>query len=185
MLVLAPPEVPCVVGDASQLPVGSGSVDLAVFAFMLFHLEKPEEGLREARRILRPGGCVATVTWGRDLDSHATRIWTACLGEYDAAQPDPATVARHEAVNTPEKMELLLRGMGFTAVRAWTEDLVSTISLEHLLSLKTRMGSEKARFDSLADAAREACVASARCRMEALSAEDFVARGQVVYTVAR
>jgi len=46
------------------------------------------------------------------------------------------------------------------------------------------MGSEKARFDSLADAAREACVVSARRRMEALPAEDFVVRGQVVYSVA-
>jgi ubiquinone/menaquinone biosynthesis C-methylase UbiE len=185
MLVLAPPEVPCVVGDARQLPVVSGSVDLAVFAFILFHLEKPEYGLREARRILRSGGSVATVTWGGDLESNATRIWTTCLGEYGAAEPDPATEARHEAINTPEKMELLLRSIGFTAVRAWTEDLVSMISLEHLLSLRTRMGSEKARFDSLPDGAREACVGSARCRMEALSAEDFVARGQVVYSVAR
>lgn len=184
MLLLAPTGLPCVVGDASQLPVVSDSVDLAVFAFVLFHLERPEEGLREARRILRAGGWVATVTWGNDIESNATRIWTACLDEHGAAEPDPGTQARHEAVNTPEKMELLLRGMGFTFVRAWTEDLVSTIGLEHLLSLRTRMGSEKARFDSLADAAREACVASARRRMEALPAEDFVVRGQVVYSVA-
>lgn len=184
MLLLAPAGLPCVVGDASQLPVVSDSVDLAVFAFVLFHLENPEEGLREARRVLRTGGWVATVTWGEDLQSNATRTWTACLDEHGAAEPDAGTAARHAAVNTPEKMELLLRGMGFRSVRAWTEDLVSTIELEHLLSLRTSMGSEKARFDTLDDAARDACIASARRRMKALPAEDFVVSGQVVYSVA-
>ena len=77
-----------------------------------------------------------------------------------------------------------MRCQGEGSARAWTEDLVSTITLEHRLSLKTRMGSEKAQLDSLGDAAREACGASACRRMEALPAEDFVARGQVVYSIA-
>ena len=46
------------------------------------------------------------------------------------------------------------------------------------------MGCDRRRFDSLGDAAREACVASARRRMGALAPEEFVAHTGVVYAVA-
>jgi hypothetical protein len=47
------------------------------------------------------------------------------------------------------------------------------------------MGSAKPRFDSLAPGAQASCIADARARMQALSPEDFVARGRIVYCVAR
>jgi hypothetical protein len=81
-------------------------------------------------------------------------------------------------------METLLRSAGFTSPRSWTGDLVAMIDAEHLLRLRTSMGSVKTRFDSLAPPAREACVAEARTRMRRLVREDFVARGKVVYSVA-
>ena len=111
-------------------------------------------------------------------------MWTDCLDEYGAAPPDPVTQARDEPVNTPEKMDALLRRAGFETIRAWSDNLVTVIGLEHLVELKTRMGSEKARFDSLDEAAREDCVASARRRLEMLAPADFTAIGQIVYAVA-
>ena len=184
MLQMAPPEMARAIADARALPLASASIDLALLVFMLFHLSDPIDGLREARRVLRPGGSVGTVTWGNGLESPATQIWTACLDEYGAAPPDPVTEARDEPLKTPEKVDALLRAAGFEAVRAWTDDLVTVIGLEHLLALKTRMGSEKARFDSLDEATREDCVASARRRFERLTAGDFTATAQIVYAVA-
>ena len=87
-------------------------------------------------------------------------------------------------MDTPEKMDVLLQIAGFTSPRSWADDLVSTLDLEHLLRLRTSMGSTKPRFDSLDPLTREACVATARRRMEGLTCEDFVARGRVVYAVA-
>ena len=81
-------------------------------------------------------------------------------------------------------MDALLRAGGFETIRAWADDLVTVISLEHLLELKTRMGSEKARFDSLDEAARADCVASARQRLQTLAPADFIATGKIVYAVA-
>jgi hypothetical protein len=74
-----------------------------------------------------------------------------------AALPDPMTRARDEPVNTPEKMDALLRRAGSKRFAPGPDNLATVISLEHLLELKTRLGSEKARFDSLDEAARDAC----------------------------
>jgi len=184
MLQLAPSGVPLAVMDARQLALPPVSVDLVLMVFMLFHLETPMDGLREAHRVLRHGGRVGTVTWGGELESNATRIWTECLDAHGAIEADPATATRHTHVDTPEKIESLLRIAGFTSPHCWVDELVSTLDLEHLLSLRTSMGSAKPRFDSLDPLTREACVATARRRMERLADEDFVARARIVYAVA-
>jgi hypothetical protein len=82
-------------------------------------------------------------------------------------------------------MEALHRAAGFRAVRSWSEELLHTIEREHLLRLRTSLGSAKPRFDSLAPDAQAACVAAARVRMERLPPEGFVARARIVYSVAR
>ena len=184
MLKLAPNAFPRAVMDARQLAIAPASADLVLMVFMLFHLEEPMDGLREAHRVLRRGGRVGTLTWGGDLESKATQIWTECLDAHGAAPADPALAARHDAVDAPEKMETLLQSAGFTSPRCWADDLVATMDLEHLLRLRTSMGSGKPRFDSLDPPAREACVATARRRMGRLADQEFVARGKVVYAVA-
>ncbi len=183
MVVLAPPGTNRAVMDARRLAFAAGSVDRVVMAFMLFHLEDPLAGLREARRVLRGGGRLGAVTWGGDLESKATRVWTECLDAHGASKPDPATVTRHDQVDTPRKMEALLAEAGFASARCWADDLVCTIEAEHLLQLKTSLGSSKPRFDSLDPWARTACVDEGRRRMTELAPEDFVARGTVVYSV--
>ena len=87
-------------------------------------------------------------------------------------------------MNTGEKMRDLLAANGFSTARAWTEDLVDRIELDHLLQLKTRMTSEKARFDSLSEKAREECLSSARRRMQSMEKNDFVSTAKLVYAVA-
>jgi ubiquinone/menaquinone biosynthesis C-methylase UbiE len=185
MLALAPREFPRVVMAATALGIPDACVDLVLFAFILFHLESPLDGLREARRVLRPGGIVASATWAEEMQSAATRLWSACLDAHGAAPADPATSTRHDLVDSPEKTGALYRAAGFRAVRSWSEDLVSTIDRERLVGLRTSMGSAKPRFDSLGPEAQAACIAAARARLEALSPEAFVARGRIVYSVAR
>jgi SAM-dependent methyltransferase len=184
MLGLAPTEFARAVMDARQLALRSSSVDRVLMMFMLFHLDPPVAGLREARRVLRPGGQVAMLTWGGDLESPATRIWSECLDSHGAAPPDPAVETRHEAVDTPDKVSALLRMAGFLSPRAWTDELVAHVSVDHLLRLRTSMGSSKPRFDGLAPHAQDACVAEARRLMERLAPEQLIARAAVVHAVA-
>lgn len=49
---------PCAVADIRALPLGGGSVDDAVAAFVLNHLVDPAAGFAELIRVTRPGGAV-------------------------------------------------------------------------------------------------------------------------------
>ena len=184
MLRLAPAGMLRVMADARSLPLAPGQTDLALYLFMLFHLDDPLDGVREARRILRPGGRIGIVTWGGDLTSAAMEVWAECLDEYGAGPLDPVTASRNELMDTPEKIKGLLIGGGFEIARAWSDDLVSVIGLDHLLELKTRMGSDKVRFDSLDAASRQQCVAGARRRLAILPADAFTAKAPIVYAIA-
>ena len=48
-------------GDMEALPLKDGSVDLAFFSQSLHHAQHPERAVREAWRILRPGGRIAVL----------------------------------------------------------------------------------------------------------------------------
>ncbi len=185
MLALAPRTARLAIMDASRLALASESVDLVLLAFVLFHLPEPRRGLEEARRVLRTGGAVGAVTWGSELVSRATRVWDEVLDARGARPLDFDTeVAQHELVDTPEKMERLFRLAGFVDVRAWAEDHEHAIDLETLVRLRTSLGRNKRRYDSLEVGARGAFLAEARRRLADLAAEDLEAIGRFVYTIA-
>lgn len=54
-------------GELDRLPLPDGSFDVAVLSQALHHAEEPRQALREAWRILRPGGRLLLI----DLASHA------------------------------------------------------------------------------------------------------------------
>lgn len=63
MVALARERHDAVVADASALPFEGGSFDLVVAYMSVMNLDDPEAGIREAARVLEPGGrlCIAVV----------------------------------------------------------------------------------------------------------------------------
>jgi len=63
------PRARFLVGDAEAMPFHTESFDAVVTNFGLLHLARPEQFLREARRVLRPGGLVAFAVWAPPEDA--------------------------------------------------------------------------------------------------------------------
>jgi len=60
------------VGDAEQLPFADGEFDVAVAAWMLYHVPDPHRAIAELARVLRPGGRLVAV--GTSYD-HLGELW--------------------------------------------------------------------------------------------------------------
>ena len=112
---------PCAVADVRALPLGPGSVDDVIAAFVLNHLTDPVAGLAELARVTRPGGAVLAAVFGNDSHSDARdRIDAAAVA---AGWRVPAWYRELKTAATPllgtaTAMAAAARSAGLTAVRA-------------------------------------------------------------------
>jgi len=113
-------------GDALNVPVRDGSVDVVTVAFGLRNLESVERGLAEMFRLLRPGGRAAVLEFSRPqipifssifqfyFTSILPRIGNAISGSGFAYQYLPDSVKRF-----PDQKSLarMMQSFGFSGVR--------------------------------------------------------------------
>ncbi|MFB3828384.1 MAG: bifunctional demethylmenaquinone methyltransferase/2-methoxy-6-polyprenyl-1,4-benzoquinol methylase UbiE [Bryobacteraceae bacterium] len=112
--------------DALRLPLRDASLDLVTAAFGFRNLANYEAGLREIRRVLRPGGVLAILEFsqppGRIFGALygfysrrvLPRIGGALSGSRDAYEYLPESVSRFPG---PEKLAEAMRGAGFEDVK--------------------------------------------------------------------
>ncbi|MDF5758997.1 class I SAM-dependent methyltransferase [Spongiactinospora sp. TRM90649] len=77
---------PVVRGDAMALPYADGVFDAAVAINTLCHLADPAAALREARRVLRPGGLFAAATVARADSPELADVWRPSPTAFDAEE---------------------------------------------------------------------------------------------------
>ncbi|MFC7562548.1 class I SAM-dependent methyltransferase [Actinomadura namibiensis] len=71
-------------GDAVRPPFRDGAFDAAVAVNMLHHLDDPSAALREARRVLAPGGLLVVSAIARDDSPELAHVWRRAPTPFDA-----------------------------------------------------------------------------------------------------
>lgn len=86
------PRIEPVAAQAESLPFDDGAIDL-VTAFQAFHWFEPARALREARRVLRPGGRIALV-WNERHDERDdyTAAWRVLVRSASGNHPAEARI---------------------------------------------------------------------------------------------
>lgn len=113
-------------GDALALPFGDGSFDASTIAFGLRNLADPVGGLREMRRVVRPGGRSVVLEFvrpPRNLVGGAYRLYLRTLlpaiGGALSGQP---TAYRYlsdtvDSYRTPQELREMAAAAGWSSVR--------------------------------------------------------------------
>lgn len=105
------PGVDVRLATAEKLPFPDGSFDVTLSQLVVNFISDPPAGVREMRRVTRPGGTVAAAVW--DYGGEMTilrRFWDA------AVRLDPVAAASDEGLSmpycTPDELEQLWRDSG-------------------------------------------------------------------------
>jgi SAM-dependent methyltransferase len=79
--------IPAVVATGEALPFDDAAFDVVAANLVLPHLERPEEALREWRRVVRPGGRVALSTWDHPVRAALFGLFLEAMRAAGAGPP--------------------------------------------------------------------------------------------------
>lgn len=170
------------VAYADDLPFADGAFDLVVSSFVIQLVPSRSRALREARRVLRPGGRIAYATWLAGAERFAgDRVFDAVLdelgirtGDADAGPDDP-----HELPSVRAAADGLRRA-GFRAVTARAGLLAHQFSPEGYLGFLAEFDEEDL-FAGLVERRRAELEARLLARLAELPPQALVLRAPIVF----
>ncbi len=114
---------PLALMDVQNLALPANRFQVAVVAFVLFHVPYPEQCLAEVNRVLQPRGAVGTVTWGSENIAPANAIWDDELQAAGARMIELPAVDNRACCDSAQKMTTLLGQAGFASIKVWSESI--------------------------------------------------------------
>lgn len=103
--------------DAAALPFPGASFGAALSSFGVVLLPDPGRGMAELRRVLRPGGRVAVVTWTEPHRYEAASRLRDAVAAVRGAPPPLGDLPAQLRFTDPDRLRALLADAGFTSVR--------------------------------------------------------------------
>lgn len=171
------------VGAADELSLPTGAFDVAVSSFVLQLVPDRLAALTEIRRVLRPGGLLAYVTW---LDRDSRELFRAAE-EFDEAvydleidEPEESDEPIAGDVRSARAAADELRRAGFIRASARDESLIYDWTMETYLEYKLAYD-ERALLSTLNDEQRRELERNARSRLSRLAPSDFRWHAPVVF----
>jgi len=170
-------------GHADRLPFDDGTFDVVVSAFVLQLVPSRPRALREMRRVLRPGGRLACVTW---LQGEAPFAADAAYDDaLAAAGLDPREPGGdHDDIASPAAAIAQLRRAGFRGATARPGRLEHAFTPEGFAGFITRFDDEDL-FRTLEAAARAELEAGLLRRLRALPPDGLRLVLPIVYASGR
>lgn len=172
------------VGSAERLPLGDGSADGVVSSFVFQYLPSRVAALREAHRVLRPGGMVAVVTWlAADWPFEPWDLYEGVIQELGLERPASGRAATRPFRSTASAAALIRRA-GFRPAHAFRGIVEKEWTLDEYVA--TTFESEDRDFvASLDRPVRARLEALWRERLAGLEKSAFRYRDPVVYATGR
>jgi len=172
-----------VAAPADRLPFDDGAFDTAISSFVLQLVPSRKAALREARRILRPGGRIAWVAWLVGGDRFAPdRVVDTVLDEFGFDPPE-VDQPSGDLASTASAADATRRA-GFGTVRAVAGELAHRWTPEAYLAFIAEFDEENL-FSDLDPAERVDVEAKLLAGLRELTEADLTMRLPVVYVSGR
>lgn len=167
------------VAFAADMPFADASFDVAMSSFVLQLVPNRAKALREIRRVLRPGGRFAYVTWLVDQRAFKPdRIFDGLLDEFGFE--DDEDRPRTGDIPSVERAVAELRRAGFRDATASRATLDHAFTVESYIAFLTEFD-EASLFDEMDRRERRRFLVLLRERLMALDPDELHFRVAIVY----
>ena len=172
-----------VVAFADKLPFDDGSFDLALSSFVFQLVPNRARALREARRVLRPGGILAYVSWLQDDAAFLPDI------VFDEVL-DELGIGARESDGRSGDLPSVGRAVGELRRAGFADAHAEAGRLEHRFTVESYVGflskfDEETLFEELEPELRARLVAELQRRLDRLSTGQMTLRFPIVFAFGR